>query len=320
MQTPLISVVVPVYNAEKYLVRCMESLLRQSYQNFEILLVDDGSKDSSSDICDRYAQQDSRVQVIHKPNGGVSSARNLGLDRMRGEYCVFVDSDDYVSSLLLQRLMDACRETDTQLAVCDWKMVLPDSTIPESVPPKSAVQRIAVDETCRYTAPYAHSCVYAALISAQLLEDIRFDSDLYIGEDALLFAKVMKKTKQLAYISEELYYYVVYAQSAIHGAYTIKRQTEIEAWKRIGALFADGPSRIRHDCTTKLATAYFAGLRCMLEGENSSTATPEQYLAEAKKLKKYVFQSKLPVSYKFGYALMCLSPGAYMLVFRLFNK
>ncbi len=99
---PKISVIVPVYNAEKYLHRCIDSILSQTFTDFELLLIDDGSKDKSGTICDEYAEKDSRVKVFHKKNGGVSSARNLGLDNAKGEWICFVDSDDYIESGFLQ--------------------------------------------------------------------------------------------------------------------------------------------------------------------------------------------------------------------------
>ena len=99
---PKISVIVPVYNTEKFLQRCIDSVLAQTYQDFELLLIDDGSKDSSDTICDEYAAQDTRVKVFHKENGGVSSARNVGLDNARGEWITFVDSDDYIEENYLQ--------------------------------------------------------------------------------------------------------------------------------------------------------------------------------------------------------------------------
>ena len=92
----MISVIVPVYNCEKYIHRCIDSILSQSFTDFELLLINDGSTDSSGVICDEYSQKDNRVRVFHKTNGGVSSARNLGLDESRGEYVTFVDSDDYI--------------------------------------------------------------------------------------------------------------------------------------------------------------------------------------------------------------------------------
>lgn len=103
--TPLISVIVPVYNTEKYLDQCIQSVLAQTYTNWELLLIDDGSTDSSGAICDKYAAQDSRIRVFHKENGGVSSARNLGLDNAKGEWITFVDSDDWVNANLYTRLL-----------------------------------------------------------------------------------------------------------------------------------------------------------------------------------------------------------------------
>lgn len=101
MKTPKISVIVPVYNTEKWLHRCVDSILAQTYTDFELLLIDDGSTDGSGEICDEYAEQDSRIRVFHKPNGGVSSARNLGLDNALGEWITFADSDDYVYPIWL---------------------------------------------------------------------------------------------------------------------------------------------------------------------------------------------------------------------------
>ena len=98
MKSPTISVIVPVYNAEKTLRRCVDSILAQTFEDFELILINDGSKDQSGDICDEYAAKDSRVKTIHKTNGGVSSARNAGLRIAQGEYIAFIDSDDYIDN------------------------------------------------------------------------------------------------------------------------------------------------------------------------------------------------------------------------------
>lgn len=105
-KSPKISVIVPVYNSEKYLPKCIDSILSQTYTDFELILVNDGSKDGSGDICDEYAQKDTRVRVFHKENGGVSSARNLGLEEAKGEWIAFVDSDDWVEEGYLKELYD----------------------------------------------------------------------------------------------------------------------------------------------------------------------------------------------------------------------
>ena len=119
-QNPRISVIVPVYNVEQYLPRCVESILAQIYENLEILLVDDGTKDNSGAICDAYARQDARVKAIHKKNGGLSSARNAGIDAATGEYLSFVDSDDWVHPDFLLRLYTMVQETGCLLSACGY--------------------------------------------------------------------------------------------------------------------------------------------------------------------------------------------------------
>lgn len=112
-KNPKISVIVPVYNVEKYLRRCIDSILAQTFTDFELLLIDDGSKDSSGEICDEYARNDERVRVFHKENGGVSSARNLGLDNAKGEWVSFVDADDIIYSNNLDILFEVARNNPT---------------------------------------------------------------------------------------------------------------------------------------------------------------------------------------------------------------
>ena len=118
MNDPLISVIVPVYKAEPYLDKCVNSIRNQTYKNLEIILVNDGSPDRCGEMCDAYAKADSRIRVFHKENGGQSSARNLGLDHMTGEYVGFVDSDDWIEPDMYQRLYDRMVETESQISVC----------------------------------------------------------------------------------------------------------------------------------------------------------------------------------------------------------
>ena len=118
MKSPIISVIVPVYNVEPYLTRCLDSILVQTFSDFELLLVDDGSSDCCGAICDTYAQKDSRVRVYHQTNAGVSHARNTGLDHARGQYVVFVDSDDYVLPGYLHSLYeDVCGHSGVGLII-----------------------------------------------------------------------------------------------------------------------------------------------------------------------------------------------------------
>lgn len=126
MEKEVISVVIPVYNVQAYLGRCVESVMRQTYDRLEIILVDDGSTDNSGRLCDEYAGMDSRIKVIHKENGGLADARNAGIDKATGTMFSFVDSDDYIAEDMLERLYDAKRSSGAQIAACQYQMVSDD--------------------------------------------------------------------------------------------------------------------------------------------------------------------------------------------------
>lgn len=120
---PLISVIVPVYRVEKYLDTCVKSILTQTYKNFELILVDDGSPDNCPALCDKYAEIYKNIRVIHKENGGLSDARNIGVTMAKGEYVTFIDSDDYVHPLYLEMLLNGIRNTKADFSVGDIKVI-----------------------------------------------------------------------------------------------------------------------------------------------------------------------------------------------------
>ena len=150
MEKPLISVIVPAYNVEKFIGKCIDSILRQSFKDFEVLLIDDGAKDSTPEICDACAKKDSRIKVYHKENGGLSDARNYGIDRMQGKYVTFIDSDDYVDSGYFEYLYGLItQEEDIQIAICGKKSVREDEnaspdpeTFHEIITGERAVQKM----------------------------------------------------------------------------------------------------------------------------------------------------------------------------------
>lgn len=316
---PLVSIIVPVYNCETYLPRCLDSLLAQTYSNLEIILVDDGAKDSSPSICDDYAAKDSRIKVLHQENGGVSNARNSGLKAMTGEYCAFVDSDDYVSPNMIRRLYHACRKESVEIAVCGHQCVTPDDPV-TAEPAETKAKIIDIRKEFRYTHPYAYPAAWATLYSRAVLEGNQFDVDLYVGEDALFVARALHKTDKLAFLREPMYYYVLYPQSANHGQFTQKRATELEAWHRILLLFQDYPLEFRLECQTKVAFACFAGARCMLHEGNESDATPQDYLAKARGLWKTVIRSDESLPHKMGYTFFCALPRLYMFLYGIVRK
>ena len=205
-KSPLISVIVPVYKVEKYLPACLDSLLAQTYRNFELIVVNDGSPDDCWQIMQRYAAQDARVRIFNKENGGVSSARNFGLDVARGEYIGFVDSDDLVLPQYLEWLYDALCSCGTRMSMCRYRSIQENQplwTVTECPTP----QRITA-ENYSWMREWSGGHCWRMLTHRELLQDIRFDPALLYGEDTLFFVMEFLKAGSLAFLNCPLYAYL----------------------------------------------------------------------------------------------------------------
>lgn len=197
MSDPKISVIIPVYNAESTLRRCVDSVLAQSFTDFECLLINDGSQDRSGEICDEYAAKDSRIRVFHKENGGVSSARNLGLDNATGEWIAFVDSDDWVGEKYLESFL---YHSDADIVVMDgYFNCLPDNIEEISLPGLLSF-RTAGDVIARYLDNPIIKTPWAKLFKHRFLIDIQFNEELRVGEDVSLVCDYMSQISNVAIV------------------------------------------------------------------------------------------------------------------------
>lgn len=235
----MISVIVPIYNKEKYLKSCINSIINQTYKDLEILLIDDGSTDDSFQICKNYQQLDQRIRVISKENGGVSSARNLGLENCKGSYFAFIDPDDYVNENYFFKLLNCIKENDADIAYCyaidsDEKS---GETVTASTNSGKCLQ--LSKENYDWCSPDAHKVAWGALYRKDKLKEIRFDEDLTIAEDTLYFARCIQAGCKIVCLDEALYHYVNHAESLTNKAYSGKNKTELIAWDRICSLFRD---------------------------------------------------------------------------------
>ncbi len=197
----MVTIIVPVYNAEKTLRQCVNSILSQEYKDFELLLIDDGSKDSSPTICDEYAEKDSRVRVFHKENGGVSSARNLGLDFAQGEWIAFIDSDDYITEDYLEDIGD--RKED--ILIKAYKKVS-NKGIVEGESAENLIQwsELTVFLNHYITSSLLRGPVYK-FYKKSLIGDLRFLLDMRIGEDAFFVFMYLAKCNSFAILSQGEY-------------------------------------------------------------------------------------------------------------------
>ncbi len=230
------SVIIPIYNSEKYLKRCIDSVLAQTAADLELILVDDGSKDKSGDICKEYAENDKRVKYIRKENAGVSAARNTGLDNAKGEYIGFVDSDDEIKSDMYQSLLECAYKNDAQIVICDAVTVYSDGKTEEDTLPcfdasKSIDRENLTPEQMLFSAGSACRCVY----KRELLEEnkIRFPVGIKLSEDRIFNILALGHSEKIYYLKKQFYLRYVISGSAVNKYHSDYFETVLKAGEKI---------------------------------------------------------------------------------------
>lgn len=225
----LVSVIVPVYNVEKYLARCIQSVCGQSYQGLEIILVDDGSKDKSGVICDEYAEQDGRIKVIHKENGGLGDARNAGVEKAEGKYLLFVDSDDRIHENLVRDTVETAEKNQADMVIFDYIGEEENGNLTDRFTFPFSVNRVI--EVAEEKELIMRSCsAVNKLIRRELWKEsgFQFPKGRYY-EDLATIPKVMTKTKKIVYLPEVYYYYLMRDGSIMHSR-NFEKNYEDRTW------------------------------------------------------------------------------------------
>ena len=230
-QKPLISVIVPVYRVEEYLNQCIQSIVRQTYQNLEIILVDDGSPDRCPEICDQWREKDTRITVIHQLNGGGGKARNRAIDCLKGEYVAFVDSDDYISPNMLEVLYSFFSE-EVDIVECDYCKVEDNSPKFSDRLTELKVKSFTVDEAMRenINEHYFQQVIWNKLYRRNVIGDIRFPEGKLIDDEFWTY-KVIGNSRNLIHVEEILYAYRQQPQSVMHISFSFERLQTLEAHK-----------------------------------------------------------------------------------------
>lgn len=215
LNKPLISVIIPVYNVEKFLNRCVQSVLGQTYEQLEVILVDDGSSDSSSQICDEIAAEDSRVKVVHKPNGGLSSARNLGLSQATGDYIGFVDSDDTVNKTMYADLLECI--PDGGIASTGIVSVNEIGNLRTTISLREEKEEQLPVEYLRDLLMYVgDASVCTKLFPAEIFKDFRFDENV-LNEDFKFLVQIIGSFASIRYTGKVGYFYLKRSGSTTDG-------------------------------------------------------------------------------------------------------
>ena len=234
MNNPLISIIIPVYNVEKYIKRCLDSIVIQSYTNFEIILVNDGSTDNSLLICDDYCKMDSRIKIISIPNGGVSNARNIGIDTCIGELITFIDADDWVACDYLEALYSALINNQADISCCGYEIRDEIKKLGEK---KLDLLTLNKEKALDCYSNSYITCVYGKLYRKKIIAELRFDTNIYYSEDALFYTEACLKSKIITFINKTLYYYFINPKGAMHSFIYSKRHTDYIARTKIIDLY-----------------------------------------------------------------------------------
>lgn len=289
MNNPLISIIVAIYNVEEYLPKCIESILKQSYKNIELILVNDGSSDGSLQICNRYVLEDKRVKVISKNNGGQSTARNLALDVANGEYIGFIDGDDWIETDMYQTLYDVTTLENADIVQCGWYKV--DSSGQKTIPYTNQFREIyssneGLDELIKSQGKHLNTSVCCKLFKKEIACEVRFSPVRAYEDDEYIF-KTIALAKKIICIDTPLYNYLNRKNSTMTSAFNLNKLALITIQKNICELL-----KIRYPkhflyMQKVLCSKQFYLLNCLLSNPENVRMSEEALKLETEILLSY---------------------------------
>ena len=323
----LVSVIVAVYNIEEYLPRCVDSILAQTYRNLEIILVDDGSKDQSGSICDSYAEKDRRIKVIHKKNGGLSDARNAGMDAASGEYIGFVDGDDWIEPDMYRAMYFACEKEKAQAAVCRYKQITKSGIIDGSAGNSVSLSRDEALEiyVCGDERYLIYNSVWSKLFARDLVEDMRFPVGKN-SEDIMFTTRAFCRMERLVYLDEAYYNYVLDREGSIMNEKAGERRLkdEIPFWQEQIAYFREAGMP---DLSDKAAYHFYRRLLFYYIDfmENKKTRIFADQIvgllrADREKIRGIYRKDYVAMGDRARMKLALLLPGAYYRIVKIYDR
>lgn len=308
-ELPLISVIVPVYKVEEYLDQCVESIVGQTYKNLEIILVDDGSPDKCPRMCDDWAKKDSRIKVVHKVNGGVSDARNVGIECAQGEFIIFVDSDDLISEDMLSTFYFCCENNSVLVAMCPLQNFAKENPSLKAV--GGNIGLLTGRFICAHFFDYYASGPVAKLFHKSLLEKVRFPLNRRAGEDAAFNYPIFYAQKNVAYVYKAMYFYRHYAESTT-GSYNVCLMDELLTLEEMLDFYKE---RKECDLYDAMLIEYFARILAH-ENKVKKYLTDGEKLLSGLEIKKENLLHSCPVSLrKIGIYLASLFPRVFLKIY-----
>lgn len=247
VQNELVSVIVPAYNTESYIEKCLYALKTQTYKNIEIIVIDDGSTDGTSKICERYSENDERFIFVKKQNTGVSDTRNLGIHKAHGKYIVFVDSDDFVSASYIETLVHGIERYNVQMACVEYKIVRENDEIDHCKGKNDILMNSmqAIDCLCDSNSFQGYLWNKVFIKDVICRNNISFEQNVAIWEDMLFCLQYLKCISQVVYIPKTVYYYVQRSESAMNDVRIWERHTHVMALENMWTICKDIPGKFR---------------------------------------------------------------------------
>lgn len=234
MADELVSIIVPIYNVEKYLDKCLKSIQMQTYENIQVILINDGSPDNSQSICEEYCKKDNRFILVNKSNRGVSSARNNGLEKAKGTYITFVDSDDFIEPNYVQVLLENLIKNNADLSVCSFYENQSDGKTKQEFFSKNA-EIISQEEAIKrcITPGKFYGFLWNKMLRANNLGNIKFDEAIVKGEDSLFLCEYIFKCKKIIVQDIPLYHYCTDSISASRSKFNVKKMSVLKSYQSI---------------------------------------------------------------------------------------
>ena len=313
MMKEKISIIVPVYNVEAYLERCVESILKQTYTNLEILLVNDGSTDKSGELCDKLALRDHRIRVIHKENGGLSDARNRGIDEASSNLIGFIDSDDYIDEDMYETLYRQMVASKADLSMCghyDVYHQIPEKQVAEiktwELMPEEAIKMVMEAKILSVTA-------VNKLYKKALFEQLRFRIGK-IAEDAFIMVDLIHQCSKIVATNEKKYYYVHRENSITTQKFSLKFLNVIEAYEQNAKMISENYPDLYDVAIMRLNWAYFYVLdRLLVDNDFKDKVLEDRLISYLKKNKKSILMdSRFTRARKMSFLALCLSRKLYL--------
>ncbi len=278
----LVSVIVPVYNVEQYLEKCIDSIINQTYKNLEIILIDDGSTDSSGKICDSYAVRDRRINVIHQKNGGLAMVRNIGISAATGEFIMFVDSDDYIDIETVQFLYEQSKKYCADISICGFKYADTKSSVWDGEP--VTINEGIVSKRDFWEHFYSDTRIFYVTLWAKLFRRSVWNGvSLPVGklhEDEFAVYHLIENANTIAVSKKPLYYYVQSDSSIIRAKFTVRNLNAAEAMLLRCGLFTE---KQEFDLAEKSLTMAMYNITRGLELLKEPSKSDKEYIRELKK-------------------------------------